>query len=98
MKAEDVASAVTFVLGTPPHVQVCFSVICSYFDLEVVKLISPFFSFFLFLLSDWRCADETSGAGIIAVTLEGSHHDSLAASAGHVGGKEGREVCGVYRS
>uniref|UniRef100_A0A3B5L9A2 Dehydrogenase/reductase SDR family member 11 n=1 Tax=Xiphophorus couchianus TaxID=32473 RepID=A0A3B5L9A2_9TELE len=53
LKADDVANAVTFVLSSPPHVQVCLSVICSYFDLEVVKLISPsFFSFFFCQIGD----------------------------------------------
>lgn len=67
-----------------------------WFLLEVVKFssaahLSPF------LLLDWRCADETSGAGVIAVILESRDHDSLAASAGRVG-REGAVSVWIYRS
>lgn len=63
LKAEDIASAVTFVLSAPPHVQVrgsfrlpAFPVVkvpCGAIDSGVVP-------------SDWRRADEAGGAGVVA--------------------------------
>lgn len=76
MKAEDIASAVTFVLSAPPHVQVLLSpfFFCLSHQLFLkayqrgILLVSVLIVFIV--SSDWRCADEASRAGVIAVKRE----------------------------
>lgn len=64
LKAEDIASAVTFVLSAPPHVQVLKSLRPSAFVLRAELLIRV--SCPLSVWSDRGCADEASGTGLVA--------------------------------
>lgn len=79
MKAEDIASAVTFVLSAPPHVQVLLSLsFFFYFFFYLTRFLKAYQRGILLVSvlivfivsSDWRCADEASRAGVIAVKRE----------------------------
>uniref|UniRef100_A0AAQ4PDA8 Dehydrogenase/reductase SDR family member 11 n=1 Tax=Gasterosteus aculeatus aculeatus TaxID=481459 RepID=A0AAQ4PDA8_GASAC len=74
LKAEDIASAVTFVLSAPAHVQVSRSVSFSltFSPSKGSALCGDWFLYrsLSFVSPDWRCADEASRAGLIAVELE----------------------------